>query len=123
VRGDAEQLTGDIHQRAWVALSVVGERGDQLRRHQLDGAGLLQRVHDQLGQFIRRRSFEREAHAHAAVERHQLVGAQAFEQAAVAGEHDGQEDMAVELGRRQQAQFGEHRRQHLLRLVDDEDRP
>jgi hypothetical protein len=23
LRGDAEQLTGDIHQRAWVALSVL----------------------------------------------------------------------------------------------------
>ena len=40
---DREQFAGDGHQRARVALGVIGERGDQFRGHQLDGAGLLRR--------------------------------------------------------------------------------
>ena len=52
----------------------------------------------------------------------ELLGAQALEQAAVAGEHDGQQDVAVEAGGGQQAQLGEHGGQHLLGLVDDQHR-
>ena len=121
--GDGEQLAGDGHQRTRIALGVIGEGGDQLGRHQLDGAGLVQGVLQQLVQLLGRGAFEREAHAHAAGERQQLLGAQAFEQAAVAGEHDGQQDMAVETRRGQQAQLGEHGGRHLLGLVDDQHGP
>ena len=44
-------------------------------------------------------------------------------QPAVAGEHDGQEDVAVETGGGQQPQLGQHGRQHLLGLVDDQHGP
>ena len=70
-----------------------------LGRDQLDGAGLLQGRSQRLGGLVGCRPLEREAHAHAAVERGQFVGAQAFQQAAIAAQRDGQEDVAVEAGR------------------------
>ena len=121
--GDGEQLAGDVHERARVALGVIAQRGDQLGRHQLDGTGLLQRVFETLLQLLRAGAFERQPHAHAAAERQQLVGPQAFEETAVAGQHDGEQDVAVEPGGGQQAQLGEHGGQHLLGLVDDEHGP
>jgi hypothetical protein len=51
-------------------------------------------------QFVGRRSLQCKSHAHAAAERGQLLGSQAFEQAAITGEHDGEQDVAVETGRR-----------------------
>ena len=98
--GDGEQLAGDVHQRTRIALGVIGKRGDQLGRHQLGGAGLLQAVFQTLPQFVGRGALESEPHAHAAAEREQLLGSEAFEQAAVTGEHDGEQDMAVEPGGR-----------------------
>ena len=95
---DCEQLAGDGHQGTRVALGMIGERGDQLRRHQLDGAGLLQALQQQLLQFVRRGALQRQAHAHAAAERGKVFGAQTLQQPAVAGEHDGQQDVAVEAG-------------------------
>ena len=77
--------------------SAAGERGDQLRRHQLDGRrpSVAYTINSDSSSGVDRLSARRTSHA--AIERHQLVGAQAFEQAAIAGEHDGQEDMAVEF--------------------------
>jgi hypothetical protein len=62
-RCDGEQFAGDGHERARVALGMIGEGCDQLRCHQPIGAGPLQAVHQQFLQFVQRR-----AHAHAAVE-------------------------------------------------------
>ena len=80
------------------ALGVISERGDQLRRHQLDGAGLLQAMQQQLLQLVRRGALQRQAHPHAAAERGEFLGAQALQQPTIAGEHDGQQDVAVEAG-------------------------
>jgi hypothetical protein len=118
--GDGEQLAGDGHERTRIALGVIGERGDQLGRHQLDGTGLLERVVQQLLQLIGCGALQREAHAHAAAERQQLLGAQALQQTAVAGEHDSEQDVAVEPRRGEQTQLGEHSGRHLLGLVDDQ---
>jgi hypothetical protein len=41
---------------------------------------------------------------------------------AVAGQHDGEQDMAVEARGRQQPQLGEHGWRHLLALVDHQHR-
>ena len=76
-----------------------------------------------LPQFLGRGALESEPHAHAAAERKQLFGSEAFEQTAVTGQHDGEQDMAVEPGGGQKAQLGEHGGRHLLCLVDDEDGP
>jgi hypothetical protein len=120
LRRDREQLAGDGHQGARVALGVIGERCDQLRRHQFDGAGLLQAVQQQLLQFVRHGALQRQAHAHAAAERSEFLGTQALQQPTIAGKHDSQQDVAVEAGGREQPQLGEHSRQHLLGLVDDQ---
>ena len=98
LRRDREQLAGDGHQCARVALGVIGERGDQLRRHQLDGAGLLEAMQQQFLQLVRRSALQRQAHPHAAAERGKLLGAQALQQPTIAAEHDGQQDVAVEAG-------------------------
>ena len=66
--------------------------------HQLDGAGLLHAVQQQLLQFVRCGALQRQAHPHAAAERGEFLGAQPLQQPAVAGEHDGQQDVAVEAG-------------------------
>ncbi len=58
---------------------------------------------DVFAQFLRRGAFESEAHAHAAGERHQFVGAQTFDEAAVTGEDDGEQDVTVEAGGGQEA--------------------
>src|SRR5208282_6743356 len=96
--------------------------GDQLGGDQLGGAGRLQRVYEKLGKLFGRRPFEGETDTAAAVERRQLVGAQPLQQAAIAGEHHGEENLAVEAGGRQEAQLGEDSGLHLLRLVGDEHR-
>ena len=82
-----------------------------------------ERVRRQSCELLRRGALEREPDAHAAAERQELVGAEALDEAAVAGEHHGEEDVRVEPGRGEQPQLGEDRQQHLLRLVDDEHRP
>jgi hypothetical protein len=51
---------------------VITQGGDQLRRHQLDGTGLLQGVYDVLLQLLWAGTFERETHPHAAAEREQF---------------------------------------------------
>jgi len=73
LRCDGEQLAGDVHERTRVALGVIAQGGDQLRRHQLDGAGLLQGVYDVLLQLLWAGTFERETHPHAAAEREQFL--------------------------------------------------
>jgi hypothetical protein len=55
--GAVEQLGSDVHERLRVALCVIGEGRDQLGRHQLGGAGLLQGVHEKLGKLIGRCPF------------------------------------------------------------------
>jgi hypothetical protein len=42
-------------------LSMIGEGSDQLGRHQLDGAGLLQGVDEKLGELVGCRPLKREA--------------------------------------------------------------
>jgi hypothetical protein len=79
---------------------VIGEGGDQLGCHQLGGAGLLQGVHEKLGKLVGRCPFEGETDTAAAIERRQLVGAQPLQQAAIAGEHHSEENVAVEAGGR-----------------------
>ena len=120
--GGLEQLAGHDHQGARIALSVIAERGDHSGGHQVGRAGLLQGVPEALLEVLRRGAFDRQAHAHAAGEREELIGAQAFGEASVAGEHDGQQDVGIEIGGGEQAQFGEHGGLHLLRLIDDEHR-
>ena len=102
---------------------MIAQRRDQFRGHQLHRAGLVQRLPEILLKFVRGGALDRQAHAHAAGEGEELVGSQAFEEPSVAGEHDGEQDVRIELGGTQQAQLGENGRQHLLRLVDDEHRP
>ena len=72
--GDGEQLAGNGHQSARIALRMVRERCDQFGCHQLNGAGFLQGMQEQLGQFVRRRSFQCKPHAHAAIERQKFFG-------------------------------------------------
>ena len=79
-------------------------------------------MREKLGKLVGRRPFEGETDPAAAVERRQLVGAQSLQQAAVAGEHHGEENLAVEAGGRQEAQLGQDGGLHLLRLVGDEHR-
>ena len=102
---------------------MIAQRRDQLRSHQLYGAGLVQRLLEIFLEFVRGGALDRQAHPHAAGEREELLGSQAFEEPTVAGEYDREQDVRVEPGGTQQAQLGENGRQHLLRLVDDQDRP
>ena len=97
---------------------MIAQRCDQFGRHQLDGASLLQGVHKNLLQLLRAGAFEGKPHPHTAAERQQLFGPQSFEQAAVACQDDGEQDMAVEPGGREQAQLCEHGLRHLLRFID-----
>jgi hypothetical protein len=55
-----------------------------------------------------------------AAEGKQLLGAKPLQETAITGEHHSEQDVAVEPGRRQQAQLGEHGGRHLLGLVDDQ---
>ena len=82
-----------------------------------------QRLPETFLEFVRGGALDRQAHPHAAGEGEELIGSQAFEEPSVAGEYDGEQDVRVEPGGTQQAQLGENGRQHLLRLVDDQDRP
>jgi hypothetical protein len=59
----------------------------------------LESVQEQLVELVRRGALQRQAHTHAAAERQQFLGAQSLQQPPIAGEHDCQEDMAVEAGR------------------------
>jgi hypothetical protein len=118
-----EQLSRHDHEGARIALGVIAERGDDFGGHQGGRAGLLQGVTEALLKVLWRRAFDRQTHPHAAGEREELIGAQTFGEASVAGEHDGQQDIGIEIGRGEQAQFGEDGGLHLLRLVDDENWP
>jgi len=51
-----------------------------------------------LAQFLGRSPIEREPHAHARVQRQQLIAPEAFEEPLVAGEHHGQEQMRLQPG-------------------------
>ena len=73
----------------------------------------MQRLPEILLKFVRGGALDRQAHPHAAGEGEELVGSQAFEEPSVAGEHDGEQDVGIELGGTQQAQLGENGRQHL----------
>jgi hypothetical protein len=55
--------------------------------------------------FIRAGALEREAHPHAAGEGKELVGSQALGEAPIAGQHDGEQNVGIEFGGTQQAQF------------------
>ena len=101
---------------------MIAQRRDRLRSHRL-GAGLVQRLPETFLEFVRGGALDRQAHAHAAGEGEELIGSQAFEEPSVAGEYDREQDVQVEPGGAQQAQLGQNGRQHLLRLVDDQDRP
>jgi hypothetical protein len=68
-------------------------------------------------EVVWRRTLDREAHPHAAGEREELVGPQPLGEPSVAGQHDGQQDVGIEIGRGEQTQFGEHGRLHFLRVV------
>ena len=116
---DAQELACHVHQRTHVTLSMVAERGDQLCRHELGRAGLGERVFEALLQLVGRRALQSHAHADPATQGKQLIGAKAFQQPPVAGQHHRQEDVAVEPGGGQKAQLGQHLRHHLLGLVDD----
>src|SRR5262249_56813360 len=59
----------------------------------------------------------------AAAQGQQLLGAEALNQPAVAGQHHRQENMAVETGGGQKAQLSKDLRHHLLCLIDDQHGP
>jgi len=48
---------------------------------------------------------------------------QTVDQPSVTGQHDGQQDMGIEVGGGQQAQLGKHAGLHLLCLIDQKHRP
>jgi hypothetical protein len=58
----------------------------------------------------------------AAGERQQVIGMQTLGEASVTGQHDGQQDVGVEIGGRQQPQFGVHAGLHLLGFIDHQNR-
>jgi hypothetical protein len=60
--------------------------------------------------------------ADARAQRDELLAAQLLGQARVAGEHHAQERLRIELRAGHQAQLREHRRAHLLGLVDEQHR-
>src|SRR5439155_5813584 len=85
VGGMSEQLAGHVHEGAQVALGMIAQGGDQLRGHQLGGAGLVQRLREAVRELVGRSTIESEAHAHAAAEREELVGPQALDEPPIAG--------------------------------------
>ena len=74
-------------------------------------------------EVLRRGAFDRQAHPHAAGKRQELIGAQTLGEPPVTRQYGGQQDVGVEIGRRQQPQFGEHGGLHLLCLIDHQNRP
>ena len=122
LRCGGEKLVRHDHQGARIALGVIADRGDQLRRHQAGGTGLAQSMAQAVLEFLWRRAFDRHAHPHAAGQRQEFIGAQTFGQPPVACQHGGQQDLRVEFRRGQQAQFGEHGELHLLCLIDQKHR-
>src|SRR5262249_31290740 len=66
------------------------------RRHELRRTCLLKCVLQTLLQLLRAGALERQAHADAAAQGEQLLGAEALDEPAVAGQHHGQEDVAVD---------------------------
>src|SRR5262249_48988422 len=92
------------------------------RRHQARRAGLLQGVPETVLQLLGGGSFKGKALSHPAGQRQEFRRAQMLEQPAVAGQHDGQQDVGIELNGGEQAQLREHDRAHLLRLVDEQHR-
>ena len=102
---------------------MIADGRDDFRGHQGGSAGLAEGVAEAGLQVLGRCAFDRQAHPHAAGEREELLGAQAFGEPSVSGEHHGQQDVRVQIGGGQQTEFGHHRGLHLLRLVDDQHGP
>ena len=121
--GGREQFTRHDHQGARIALGMIADRGDHLRGHQGGRTGLLQSMPQAVLELLWCCAFDRQAHPHAAGQGQEVIGAQTFGQPSVTGQHGGQQDVGVEIGGGQQAQFGEHGGLHLLCLIDQKHRP
>ena len=120
--GGLEQVGCHDHQGPQIALGVIADGRDHLRGHQGGGAGLLQGMTQAVLEVLRRCAFDRQTHPHAAGQGEEFIGAQTFGEPPIAGQHDGQQDVGVEIGGGQQAQFGEHGGLHLLCLVNQQHR-
>ena len=102
---------------------MIGQGGDHLRGHQRGRSGLVRQMPQTGLERFGGGALDRQTDADAAVEGQELVGPQALDEPGVAGQDDGQQDVGIELGGGEQAQFGKDSRGHLLGLVDDEHRP
>ena len=81
------------------------------------------RVLQQLAQLLGRGPLQHQAHAHAAAQRQQLLGAEALEQPPIAGEHHGEQHVLSRRADDSSRSSAEHGGQHLLGLVDDQHGP
>ena len=108
--GGGEQFVGHDHEAAQIALGVIGQGGDHLRGHQRGRAGLVREMPQTSLESFGGGALHRQTDADAAVEGQELVGTQALDETGVAGQDDGQQDVGIELGGGQQAQFGQNRR-------------
>lgn len=76
---------------------MIAEGGDHLRGHQAGGTGLLQSMAQAVLEILRQCAIDRQAHPHAAGERQELIGAQTLGEPSVTRQHDGQQDLGVEI--------------------------
>ena len=106
---------------AQVPRRMLGEGRHEFGRHELRVAGRVERVSQPVEQFRRGQIVQGEADADAAGDGSMVSRAKALDEPVVAGEDDGEDGARVEVGRGQDAQFGEDRVGHLLRFVDEQD--
>ena len=95
LRGDGEQLAGQGGERAVVAGGVVGEGGGELRGQERGVAGAGHEVLERGPELVGGGVIEGQAGANAAAQGEEVVLAEAFGEAAVAGQDDGEDDPGV----------------------------
>ena len=121
LRGDGEELVGEVHEDAVVAGGVIGECVLELIGHERGVAGGEEEVVEAGEELVAIGVVEDEATANAAAEGEELRGAEALGEAEVAGEDDAEELLGVEVLAGEDAEFAEDGGERFLRLVDDED--
>jgi hypothetical protein len=118
-----EQLVRHRHQRPAVARGVLGQRLDHLERDELRVTRGGDDVPQELRQLARRRYVELDVGPNPALERQQVIGLELLKEAPVTGQDHEEQRSRVVIAARERAELIQHRRQHLLCFVDDDDRP
>src|SRR2546426_6699172 len=121
--GGGQEFVGHVGEQAQIAGGMLAEGGQERGGQELGLAGGFEEVGKAILQLLGGMGLQAQPTANAAGDGQQIQFFQTAEQALVAGQDDGEDGAAVEVGAGQQAQFGEDGGVHLLGLVDEQDRP